>query len=242
MQSIIFEISAKKYSLGLPNNKNDTATILPKTTIMGIIGAFAKIQRYTEEYARLMEGSMLDVLIEAKTPLKKLEKDTKLNAPWKIVVNAEAPFKKEVIFQITAVPTNEEGAKLLQDFEKGIKKFRRLRKGDKRAVYLGRQGYPLAVQNLRWVDFEKINPANIKGIEAAQNSIIPEDKNIVVKSEPQKTIIVPMAYSMKVVEKERTAQNRRYRITNETTPFVVEIKGPIENSVYKVDNRIIICM
>ena len=78
MKAVIFEISAPKYSLGLPNNKNDTATILPKTTIMGIIGAFAKIQRYTEEYAKLMEGSILDVLIEAKTPLRKLDKDTKI--------------------------------------------------------------------------------------------------------------------------------------------------------------------
>lgn len=53
-----FEISTSKYSLGLPNNKNDTATILPKTIIM--------------------EGSMLDILIEAKTPLRKLDKDTKI--------------------------------------------------------------------------------------------------------------------------------------------------------------------
>lgn len=242
MRAVVFEISAKKYSLGLPNNKNDTATIIPKTTIMGIIGAFAKIQRYTEEYAELMEGSMLDVLIEAKTPLKKLDKDTKLGTPWKIVVNAESPFKKEVVFQITAVPKNEKGIELLQKFERGIKKFRKLKKGDKRAVYLGRQGYPLTVKNLKWVDFEEISPGNAAGIEITQNSIIPAAENISVKSGPQKTIVVSMPYSMTVKEKERTAQNRRYRITNETTPFTVEIRGPIENGIYKVDGRIIICM
>lgn len=242
MKAVIFEISTPKYSLGLPSNKNDTATILPKTTIMGIIGAFAKIQRYTEEYVRLMEGSMLDVLIEAKTPLKKLDKDTRLDSTWKIVVNAETPFRKEVVFQITAVPTNEEGEKLLQDFEKGIKRFKRLKKGDKRAVYLGRQGYPLTVKNLKWVDFEKINSRDTAGIEAVQNSVIPETGNIIVKSGPQRTIVVSMSYSMKIEGKERTAQNRRYRITNEITPFVVEIRGPVENSIYKIDGRTIICM
>lgn len=63
MKAVIFDIMVKKYSLGLPNNKKDSATIIPKTTVLGIIGAFIPIQRGTEAYAKLMEGNMLDILI-----------------------------------------------------------------------------------------------------------------------------------------------------------------------------------
>jgi hypothetical protein len=244
MKAAVFEITARKYSLGLPNNKNDTATIIPKTTVLGIIGAFAKIQRNTEMYAKLMEGSMLDILIEAKTPLKKKERDTKINSSWKIVVNAEEPFKKDVIFQVTAIPTNEEGESLLRKFEEGvIKAKKRRKKYDKRAVYLGRQGYPLTVRKITWVDFKKLSLQDVRGKEIVQNSIIPFDKsNIEIKSEPERTIVVSMAYAMEIKGLERIPQNRRYKITNDTVPFKIEIKREIENNIYELNGRVIICM
>lgn len=244
VQAAVFKIRAKKYSLGLPNNKNDTATIIPKTTVLGIIGAFVKIQRNTEAYANLMEGSLLDVLIEAKTPLKKKERDTKTNSTWKIVVNANNPFTKDVVFQVTAIPTNEEGERLLEKFEKGVIKEKKRKKKDlKKAVYLGRQGYPLTIGEVTWVDFKKLTPEEAKGRVIEQNSIIPSDRsNIEIISEPEKTIGVPMAYSMEIEGLERNPKIRYYRITNDIKPFRVRIKGRIENSVYEVNGRTIICM
>ncbi|MGB9812446.1 MAG: hypothetical protein ACPLRZ_11530 [Thermovenabulum sp.] len=244
MKAAVFEIRAKKYSVGLPNNKNDTATIVPKTTVLGIIGAFAKIQRNTEAYAKLMEGSMLDILIEAKTLLKKIAGDSVLNKEWKIVVNAGNPFREDVIFQVTAIPTNEEGKKLLEKFEKGVIKEKKRKKRDpKKAVYLGRQGYPLMIGEITWADFKKLSPEEAKDKVVEQNSIIPSDRNnIEIISEPEKAIGVPMAYSMEIEGLERKPKMRYYRITNDIKPFKVKIKGRIENSVYEVNGRTIICM
>ena len=249
MKAVIFDIMVKKYSLGLPNNKKDSATIIPKTTVLGIIGAFIRIQRGTEAYARLMSGELLDILIESKTPLKKMSSDVKLGKDWRIVVNAEEPFRKDVVFQVTAIPTNEEGVALLKKFEEGVmkaKKSWRKNKDSKKAVYLGRQGYPLRVGKITWVDFTKLDPDDVRGKEIVQNSVIPFDgNNIEIIYQPERTVIVSMSYAMDVKGLERIPRNRRYKITTDIQPFKVNVKGEIECNIYQINDeneRIIICM